>query len=101
MPLIDDKTYPKYRYVILLLFSLNSFLNGAAWLTFAAFPSVIENAYNVNEHLINSMSYSYFITFILMNFPSVSVYDKFGFKKGILIGTLFNLLGVILKTLIN
>jgi len=76
-------------------------MNGAAWLTFAAFPSVIENSYEINEHLVNTMSYAYFVTFLLLNFPSTTIYDRYGLKTGIIIGTLFNLIGAGLKTLIN
>lgn len=47
------------------------------------------------------MSYAYFVTFLLLNFPSTTIYDKYGLKTGIIIGTVLNFVGVFLKTLIN
>ena len=61
----------------------------------------IENAYGVANYEVVTISLVYMGFFIVFNFPSNYVIDKYGIRVGVVAGILFTLVGQYLKCLIN
>lgn len=51
--------------------------------------------------VVNIVSYSFYVIFILFSFPSNYVIDVQGCRRGMLIGTLLTTIGMIIKCFIN
>jgi FLVCR family feline leukemia virus subgroup C receptor-related protein len=100
------------RYLILFMFSLCTFINGACWISFAPLSSalvkvnifipltIIKN-YDVSLFIVNYMSFIFMIAFLPVNFPSVIALDNKGLRFGILTGIGLTVLGTWMRCLIN
>lgn len=81
---VDSKTHLngattkvyKYRWVILLLFSISSTLNGFQWIQYSIISNIIQRYYNVSSELVNWMSMIYMVAYIPFTFPSVWFMNK-------------------------
>lgn len=71
----NTKVY-KYRWVVLLLFSISSALNGFQWIQYSIISNIIQRYYNVSSGLVNWMSMIYMVVYIPFIFPSVWLMDK-------------------------
>lgn len=61
----------------------------------------IQNGYGFGASAISLIGITYMIVFILVNYPSNYVIDKYGLRTAVLIGMGFTALGMIVKCLIN
>ena len=86
---------------MLFFYSLTTFLNAVAWLTFAPLTTILRKVYNINDFVINYYAFSYVAFCLILNIPSVYILDKYGLKVGVIIGMLLNVSGLLLRTLIN
>jgi fucose permease len=95
--------YPEYsyRFVIVLLFGLLSFVNGMCWVVVSPIAVPISNAYGVSEAIVSLIPMSYMIIYIFMNFPSNWVLDAKGIKKGIVVGAVLTGIGSAIRCLVS
>lgn len=68
-------------------------MNQIAWISMQPIAEQIENAYGVRNFEVVTISLVYMGFFILFNFPSNYVIDKYGVKVGVLAGILCTVVG--------
>lgn len=76
----------KYRWIILVVFSIINAVIQMQWLTFASIASIAQSVYKVSSFQIDSLSMIFMIVFIIMCIPASYIIDKYGIKIGIGIG---------------
>ncbi len=77
-----------YRWVVLLVFMINTIVTQLDWLTFAPIMNDVAKDYNVTIDAITLLTASYMIFYIIMNFPATWALDRFGLKWGSGIGVI-------------
>ena len=95
MSLSDHSEYQEtaYRFIISVLFILGSMQNAIVWIACSPILNQLKEAYDASTFLISLPSTFYLILFIPLNLPSNYIIDKYGLKKGFLIGISCTLLG--------
>jgi MFS family permease len=88
---MTEKTYPKYRFVILSIFMLLTLVVEIQWLTHAAVARPAEVFYKgqfnpASFFNIDFLAMSYMLIFLIMSFPASYVIDTFGIKRGLILG---------------
>lgn len=83
--------YP-YRHLILLVFSLSASLNQICWISLQPVATTVANAYDVSTGVVNTISLVYMGVYLIMNFPSNYVLDRYGCRVGVSYYTLMILL---------
>ena len=94
--------YPRYRYVILLVFMLITVAIEIQWLTHAAVARPAEVFYtgqfNSSSWLnIDFLAMVYMVAFLLFSFPASYIIDTYGIRTGLSIGAVLLALFSILK----
>lgn len=94
---MNTVTYPKYRFVILIVFMLITAAIEIQWLTHASVARPAEVFYNGQIRAgsflnVDFLAMVYMLAFLVMSFPASYVIDTYGIKTGLGIGAL--LLGV-------
>lgn len=87
----------KKRYLILLLFCLNSMINSAQWIYLSSVTSTISRFYQVDNIAVNWTSMIYMLVYIPLVVPSSWLFERVGMRNSILLGSLGTSLGAILK----
>jgi len=82
------------------LFCLCTMINAAGWISFAPLFSLLEEVYGCSLMMVNYMSWSFFIWFLPLNYPSIVALDKYGLRTGILLGVGITTFGMWLRCLI-
>ena len=91
----------KYRFVIVALFALPSFINGMCWVTLSPVLRKTAEVYGVNEAVVSLAPMSYMIMYLFVNFPSNWILDVKGIRKGVIIGAVMTALGAGIRGFIN
>ena len=86
-----------WRWIVLLVFSLNLAMTNILWITAAPIANVVMCYYNVSEFWVNSLSEVYMLTYIILLFPAVWLLDKYGLRLSILLGACGDAAGAALK----
>lgn len=85
------------HWVALVLFSVFSFTNAFQWVTFASIESSARSLFHLTTFELNLLSMIFMIVFILGAVLTCTVFERWGVRVGILVGTALNALGSILK----
>jgi MFS family permease len=99
-----DTTYPRYRYVILLVYMLVSAAIQIQWLTHAAVARPAEVFYSgqmdPSSFLnIDFLAMVYMLAFLIISFPASYIIDTYGIRTGLSIGAILLAVFSILKAL--
>jgi FLVCR family feline leukemia virus subgroup C receptor-related protein len=89
-----------WRWYILLLFSMSSFINALAWITMAPMTTVLMGVYDESWFGIHFMSNIYLGAFIPLSFPCSYMIDKKGLKFSLIVSIVLSATGLGLKLLI-
>ncbi len=94
---MNSVAYPKYRFVILVVFMLITAAIEIQWLTHASVARPAEVFYNGQISAgsffnVDFLAMVYMLAFLVMSFPASYIIDTYGIKTGLGIGAL--LLGV-------
>lgn len=89
----NKQNYPRYRYVILVIFMLVSISMQIQWLTHAAVVRPAEVFYSgqfdpASFFNIDFLAMVYMLVFIIMSFPASYIIDTYGIKTGLTIGSM-------------
>ena len=89
----SEDPYPKYRYVILIVFMLISVAIQIQWLTHAAVarPAEIfyDGQFNPDSFLnIDFLAMVYMVVYLVMSFPASYIIDTYGIRTGLGIGAI-------------
>ncbi|XP_003386874.1 PREDICTED: major facilitator superfamily domain-containing protein 7-like [Amphimedon queenslandica] len=93
---VQYKLYP-VRYLMLIALIVLNLSNGIMWLSYSPVPSLTASYYGISLSEVDWFSNSYFISSLVMGFFSIFVLDVFGLRTAIIIGTVCNLLGGVLR----
>lgn len=96
----EYREYP-YRFVIVLLFTLPSFINGMCWVVFSSISNKTAETYDVDPSIVTLVPMLYMIVYIPINFPSNWILDTKGIRKGVIIGAVMTALGASIRCMLN
>lgn len=85
------------RYLILLLFSLHSAINSLQWIYLSSITNSVAKFYQVDNLAINLTSTIYMIVYIPLVVPATWLFERFGMRNSILIGSLGTTCGSLIK----
>ena len=71
--------------------------NNMIWITFSPITNVAQCYYNVSLFWVNSLSWVYFLTYIILSFPALWYLEKFGLKWTAVFGGTLNAAGAWLR----
>ncbi len=77
-----------YRWLVLAVFMLVTFINQASWITFAPITGEAARHYGTSDLLIGLLSMVFMIVYILLAVPSAWVIDSRGFRLAVGAGAL-------------
>ena len=80
------QTSHPYRWIILSFYFIISISIQIQWLAFASISDVAKEFYQVSTLKIDFLSIIYMVVFIVLSVPTSYFIDKFGLKKGLLVG---------------
>ena len=89
------KVYKK-RWLILLVFSINSLSNALVFICITSINTIISKYYNISPELTNWASNTFPLVFIFIALPFAYFMDSFGVKKLLVIGSSLNTICVCL-----
>ena len=78
-----------YRWIVLTVFIIVALTSQLLWLTFAPISSEMEKIYNVTAFDISLLSLVWPLIFVITAIPVGIYIDKKGFKKSVVLGSLF------------
>jgi fucose permease len=61
----------------------------------------VGNAYDISATTVNTISLVYMGVYLIMNFPSNYIIDKYGCRVGVVLGIVLTAIGMIIKCFIN
>ena len=96
MPKGEIRTY-WWRWVVLLVFLLNSTVNNALWITFAPVADVMRCYYNIDNSLVNTLSIVSAVITVLLTLPSAWMLVRFGLRFTIILASSATALGGALR----
>lgn len=74
------KTY-KWRWVVLALFSLNNAVANYIWIMSAIVANVMECYYGVSATMVNLLTTSYMMIYVVLIWPVAWAMDRYGLQK--------------------
>jgi cyanate permease len=77
-----------YRWLVLAVFMLVTFINQASWITFAPITGEAARHYGTSDLVIGLMSMVFMIVYVLLAIPSAWVIDNLGFRLAVGVGAL-------------
>ena len=90
------QTY-RWRWVVLLIFSLNLAMTNIIWIPSAPIANVVICYYDISLFWVNALSEVYMLVYIPLLFPVVWMLDKYGLKLSLMIGACSDAAGAALK----
>lgn len=90
------KVYPS-RWLALGVFISHMISNNAIWITFSPITTITQCYYNISLFWVNSLSWVYFITYIILIFPAVWYLENYGLKWTAILGGSLNAAGAWLR----
>lgn len=94
--LSGEKGDPR-RWVVLGLFCAYSSSNAIQWLTYAPIATAAKEYFNLTTNQLNMLSSVYMIVFAAGAYFTCTTFERWGVRRGVLIGCSLNALGSILK----
>ena len=79
-PFLDEEVCrtEKYRWFVLMQLSFVVISSAYVMMTFSPVSKIISTIYNVGDLVVNTCVMSFLIAFVIFNFMSVSVLEKYG-----------------------
>jgi fucose permease len=62
---------------------------------------VVGNAYEISPTEVNTISLVYMGVYLIINFPSNFIIDKYGCRVGVILGTVLTFVGMWIKCFVN
>jgi predicted MFS family arabinose efflux permease len=78
-----------YRWVVLAVYVLAGIMSQVIWITFSPIVGLVEETYGVGEDAVGYLSAVFPMTYIVLSIPSGYFVDRYGFRRAVLLGTLF------------
>lgn len=78
----------KYRWVVLLVFSLTMAIQQLLWITFAAITKDAAAYYGVSDMSIGMLSMVFMLVYILISIPASWVIDTYGYRFAVGLGAI-------------
>ena len=100
----SEKVYYKpqaLRYYILILFLITTMFNGLVWISLSPLTKLMMQEYHFSDTVIDLITLLYFILFTPGVIISMMVYNKYNLRAGLVIGTVMQTVGAIIKCFIN
>lgn len=88
-----------WRWVVLMVFSLNLTLNMWIWIIAAPIADVFRCYYGVSNFWVNAVTLSSNIVYILFAFPAALFLDRYGLRVTMISAALTNALGTSLRVI--
>lgn len=85
------------RYIILLLFSLNSGNKAFQWIQISASTTKATQFYQVDNYVINATSLVFLISFIILSWPACLLIEQIGLRKAVLLASFGTAVGSVIK----
>ena len=85
----------------MLLFCLACMLNQICWISLQPVADVVSNAYEISPTAVNTRSLVYMGVYLIVNFPSNYLIDKYGCRVGVTLGTVLTFIGMLIKCFVN
>lgn len=85
------------RWVVVILFSIFSFINAFQWVTFSSIENSARVFFSLTTMELNLLSMIFMIVFVFFALIACTVFERWGVRTGILVGSGLNALGSILK----
>ena len=79
----EDYILYKYRFFNLALYCLASMLNQMCWISLQPVADAVSNAYQIDATSVNTISLVYMGVYLIMNFPSNYIIDRWGCRVGV------------------
>jgi fucose permease len=100
--LIIKSEYKEYRYriVIVAIFCILTFVNGAWWVVVSPISVPVGKAYGQSDAVVALIPMCFMILYPFINFPSNWVLDVRGIKNGVLFGAVLTSLGAAIRCLV-
>lgn len=76
-------------------------LNQICWISLQPVADAVGNAYDISATTVNTISLVYMGVYLIMNFPSNYIIDKYGCRVGVVLGIVLTAIGMIIKCFIN
>jgi cyanate permease len=86
-----------YRWLVLVVFMLVTFINQACWITFAPITGEAAQHWGTSDLVIGLLSMVFMIVYILLAIPSAWVIDSRGFRLAVGAGALLTALFALLR----
>lgn len=85
------------RWVALILFSIFSFINAFQWVTFSSIENSARIFFSLTTMQLNLLSMIFMIVFVLFVLLACTLFERWGVRTGVLIGSGLTALGSIFK----
>ena len=95
-PTAEIRTY-RWRWIVLLLYSLNNAFVNIIWIPFAPIADVITCYYDVSLFWVNALSQVFMLSYVVLLFIVVWMLDKYGLKVCFAIAACCGAAGAALK----
>lgn len=86
-----------YRWLVLAVFMLVTFINQASWITFAPITGEAARYYGTSDLVIGLLSMVFMIVYVLLAIPSAWVIDSRGFRLAVGVGALLTAAGALAR----
>ena len=86
-----------YRWLVLAVFMLVTFINQASWITFAPITGEAARHYGTSDLVIGLLSMVFMIVYVLLAIPSAWVIDSRGFRLAVGVGALLTAAGALAR----
>ncbi|CAJ1988329.1 Sugar (and other) transporter/Major Facilitator Superfamily [Leishmania donovani] len=94
--LMNEKGDP-WRWVVLALFCLYSASNAIQWITYSSIATATRTFFDLTTNQLNMLSSVYMIVFVVGAYFTCTTFERWGVRRGVLIGCELNAMGSILK----
>lgn len=91
-----DKGDPQ-RWAVLLIFCVYSASNAIQWITYAPIATAVKEFFHLTTNQLNWLSSVYMIVFAVGAYLTCTTFERWGVRRGVLVGCSLNALGSILK----
>lgn len=88
-----------YRWVILFLYFALTISMEIQWLAFASITEVAKSFYGISNLAVDSLSLVYMVVFIFLSLPASNFINKFGLRRGLMVGSLITGISGLVKGL--
>lgn len=89
---VEEHKPSAVRYLMLLLFSLSTMMNGFQWIQYSVITSIIMCYYDVSVTAVNWTSVLFMLMYIPFNFPVIHLMNNKGLRYTLILGAAGNCL---------